>query len=311
MKSKKFFLLTAFITSLFFTACSKDDDNDEIALKPPTIENIEIGSGNNGIGIIGRDFHFEADIVAGNKIEDVQIKILQRSEETYSEEWSLEIVWDEYKGVKNTNVHKHFDIPEDAAEGVYDLVIIVNDTNGTTLEKVMTISIYLPENLPVNPQLGAFSISKNYEFFYREEEFIESHEFAKNDTLSSQVTIGGVKGDGKMYLLLINKAFNHRPESIDEIDFSKAIVYDVFEHQNQEDVYFFSNTIFIPETFTWIRKIPSLIIRAANDNNAPQPNPIDGEKAWTNGTYYFGVVYTNTTHNLSVHHYIEFDVSGF
>lgn len=294
-----------------FAACEKD--NDAVPEKPePTIENIEIGLNNNGIAVIGRDFHFEADIVAGDKIDDVRIKILQKSGETYSKDWSFEIIWDEYKGAKNANVHKHFDIPEDAAEGIYDFVITIHDENGTTLEDVQTISIYLPENLPVDPQLSIFSISKSGSegsgFFYRNGEFIDGNLFSASQVLSSQATISGVKGDGKMYILLINKALNHRPETIDDIDFSKAVVYDVFEHQNEELVYPFSNAVFNAETFTWIRKIPRLTIGAANDNNAPQPNPIDGEKAWETGDYYFGIVYRNTTYNSNFHHYIEFEI---
>lgn len=308
MKKITFFTIATLIMGVFFTACDKDD---EIAPELSTIENVEIGSGNNEIGVIGRDFHFEMDVVAGDKIDDVQVKIQQRSDETYSKDWSFEIEWDQYNGVKNANVHTHFDIPEDAAEGTYDFVIIVNDENGTTLEEVMTISIYLPENLPVDPQLGIFNISKNGDSLYRDGEFLGDNQVANNDTLSSQVSIEGVKGDGRMYILLINKALNHRPETIADIDFSKAIVYDIFEHENEEQVYSFSNFIFDPETFTMVRGLPSLTIGAASDNNAPDSNPIDGDKAWENGNYYFGVVYQNTTYNHNFHHYIEFGVGGF
>lgn len=288
-----------------FTACKKDKQ-PEPELPKPTIDDIEIGLGNNQIGVIGKDFHLNAEILAGDKIENVQVKILPRSGETYAKAWELEITWDQYKGAKNATVHKHFDIPADAAEGTYDFVIIVNDQNGTALEEKMEINIYKAENLPVDPTLSVLSVSVNGSFFYRDGKFaVEGAKLSKNDRFSSQATIDGVKGDGKMYLLLINKKLGHRPESIDQIDFSKAIVYDVYELKGWEQGGSFSNAVFDIKTFTWIRQIPQMIIGAANDNNTPQPGSISGIKAWESGTYYFGVVYKNTTYNMSYFQYIE------
>src|SRR5699024_1346697 len=106
------------ISMLLFNSCSDDDDQQIVQVKP-TIEAIEIGSVNNGIGIIGRDFHFDMDVVAGEALGDIQVKIEGKSDQTYDHKWSFEITWDEYQGMKNTNVHKHFDIPNDAPSGVY------------------------------------------------------------------------------------------------------------------------------------------------------------------------------------------------
>ena len=291
---------------VIFSSC--EDDPDPV-LPMPTIENVEIGLNNNEIGVIGRDFHLNADILAGHKIDLVQVKIEPIAGESYDGTWSFELTWEQYKGAKNTNVHKHFDIPEDAVEGRYDFFLIVTDENGTALEEKRNISIYKAENLPVDPQLELFSVSKNYNFFYRNGDFLEGNQLAANDTLSAQATIGGVKGVGKMYLLLIKKSLNHRPESIDGIDFSKVIVYDVFEHKNEEQAFSFSNAVYDFETFTWTRRIPSLTIGGAVDNNAPQPSPVNGEKSWESGGYYLGVVYTNTTHNMSFFHYLEIELS--
>jgi hypothetical protein len=143
--------LLLFIAS--FTACRKDK---EIAPeKPvPTIENIEVGLNNNEIGIIGRDFRLNAEILAGDKIETVQIKIQQKPGETYTKVWTHEIVYDQYKGAKNATVHKHFDILADAAEGKYDFLIIVSDQNGAKLEVKRNITIYKAENLPVDPAIS-------------------------------------------------------------------------------------------------------------------------------------------------------------
>lgn len=311
MKTKIHNILLLLFAGLLFASC---DVNNEDSPTEPTIDGVEIGSGNNGQGIIGRDFHFDMNVVAGDLIESVQVKIEQRSDETYSSEWSFEITWDEYEGMKNTNVHKHFNIPEEAPEGHYDFLIIVNDQNGTQLEEVRTINIYLPENLPVDPQLSIFNITKNGDFIYRNGEFRGEPQFLKNDTLTSQVGISGVKGDGIMYILLIKKSLGYRPESVDDIDFNKATVYDVFEHENEEEVDTFTNVVIEidPETLDVIivRESPDLTIGANTDNNTPA-NFLDGDKAWVNGEYYFGVVYTNTTHDISFYNYVEFEIEGF
>lgn len=137
------FLLTASI----FTSCRKDDGGSP-ELAQPTIQNLEIGLNNNEIGVIGKDFHFNADVVVSGKIENVQVKILPRSGETYAKAWSHQITWDSYKDAKNTNVHKHFYIPTDAVEGKYDFTVIVNDQNGSKLEVKKSITIYTEANAP-------------------------------------------------------------------------------------------------------------------------------------------------------------------
>ncbi|RXG12180.1 putative protein DUF4625 [Leeuwenhoekiella aestuarii] len=296
MKTTKFLALL-FVSLFTITACTNDDD--EIILEEPTISDVEVGLNNNEIGVIGRDFHLNAELIAGDKIDLVKVSITPKIGEAYTSDWSFEITFDEFKGAKNATVHKHFDIPEDAPEGVFDFIITVTDENGTSLEETRDIKIYAPENLPVDPQLYAM-------YTYKNEMYIEvpsETKFTKKDTLKSQSFISGVKGDGKMYLLLINKKHNHRPESIDNIDFSKAIVYDVSEHKNEEEVFTANNHLYY--------EVPSLIIGATNDNDAPQPNSIEGDKSWDNGEYYFGVVYTNTTYNISVYHYTEITLTGF
>lgn len=304
MKTTKV-IAAVFLFVATFTACKKDKQ-PEPELAMPTIDNIEIGLNNNQIGVIGKDFHFNAEVLAGDKIENVQVKILPRSGESYAKAWELEITWDQYKDAKNATVHKHFDIPVDAVEGKYDFLIIVNDQNGRTLEEKREINVYKAENLPVDPTLSIFNVSVNGSFFYRDGKFAaQGAKLSKNDRFSAQATIEGVKGDGKMYLLLINKKLSHRPESIDQIDFDKVIVYDVYEHNNWEEVESFSNAVYDFATFTWVRQVPPLIIGATNDNNAPQPRVIGGNKAWESGTYYLGVVYKNTTYNMGYFQYIE------
>lgn len=310
MKTIIYLPLILLFTGLLFTSCDVNNENPPVS---PTIENVEIGSGNNGAGIIGRDFHFDMDIVAGDLIENVQVQIEQRSGETYSHEWSFEITWDEYEGMKNTNVHKHFDIPEDAPEGHYDFIIIVNDQNGSILEEKRAVELVDPANLSADPKLYLWSIRNSNGGFHYVNETLENPGnvlFAKNDTLSSDIQIQNVKDDGVIYILLIKKNLNHLPETVDDIDFSKAIVFDVYEHKDEEEVFTFWTTPYDSDLNDYERS-PELTIGAGSDNNAPEPNPINEDKAWENGAYYLGVVYTNTTHDISLHHYIEFEIEGF
>lgn len=284
-------------TSLAITACKKDKTPEPEKPKP-TITNVEVGLNNNEIGVIGKDFHLNADIVAGDKIENIQIKILPRNGETYSKPWKFELTWEEFKGAKNTNVHKHFNIPTDAVEGKYDFFIIVNDQNGSKLEEKRAITIYSETNLPVNPSVALFMMFNNKLPFYINTRFLNENKLKIDDEIKAEVTIDDVKGDGKMYILLINKKLNHRPESIGKIDFSKVIVYDVIEHKDWTSTTSFSNA-------STTKPAPSLKIGANTDNNLPTPSSINGAKVWETGTYYFGFIYHNSTYNMGLFNYVE------
>lgn len=309
LKLNGFRLFTLFFTVGIFSSCS-DDDTLEIELPKPIIEHIEIGSGNNGIGVIGRDFHFDMDVIAGEALGNIQVKIEGKNDQTYDHKWSFEITWDEFQGMKNTNVHKHFDIPSDAPEGDYHFVILVNDQNGTILEVQKEISLIKASNLPVEPMLYLWIIQTDQGDSHYVNELLENPEgvqLSKDEVLTSQIFINNVKDDGKVYILLIKKDANHFPETVEDIDFSKAIVYDVYEHQNEQDVFTFGNVVFDGKGGQ-IRSAPKFTIGALVDNNTPVGNPINSEKSWETGTYYLGVVYTNSTHNLSLHHYLEVQI---
>ncbi|WP_111307876.1 DUF4625 domain-containing protein [Confluentibacter sediminis] len=305
-----FFLLSTFVFTCLLASCSKDDDT-AVPMPIPSMSALEIGSGEHQ-GVIGRDFHFNADVVAGGRIDFIQINIKPKAGETYSHDWSFEIAWDEFKGLKNSTVHKHFDIPEDAPEGTFDFIITITDENGTQLQETHDVNLVDPANLPVDPYLYLwdFYTPNAYQYVNELLQNPEDVTYSQGDVFKSSVTIKKVKGDGKMYLLFIKKSANHLPRIVDDIDFSKVIVYDVFEHENWEDVNAFANIIYDGQGgFT--RPTPEFVIGASVDNNTPEPNPIEGDKAWENGAYYLGVVYTNTTYNISVYHYLEVQINGF
>lgn len=315
MKNNYFKLIFLFALSSFVLSCSNDDEQQA---QKPTIDKIELGLGNNEIGVIGQDFHFNAEITAGDKIKNVEIKIDQISTETYSKVWSHEIIWEQYAGAKNTVVHKHFDIPEDAAEGKYSFLIVVTDENGTKLEDRRTINIYAPENLPLDLKFdfGIDAVDSDFNpirvmyaqrniygsEFYKSEEPINENEF-----LAPIVNVAAIKGDGKMYCLIINKKHNHRPETIASIDFSKAVVADFWEHKNLTKSQSGSNMFnFATNPLTILSS--SIKIGAASDKNFPSPSPVLNLKKWESGQYYVGFIYHNTTYNMTLFHYGEITV---
>lgn len=308
-------IMGLFLAALSFavTGCKKDDDATEPDKTEAKIENIEIGSGNNGIGVIGRDFHLDMDITAATRISSVQVSIKQRAGETYVKSWSFDITWDEFKGTKNTNVHKHFDIEKEAPEGVYDFIIRVVDENGTVKEETHSLELVNPESLPVNPELYSLmleKIGKGYLYILNRGFMIPDDKgYEKGDTLRSMVDIRNVKGDGILYTVLIKKSAGHLPETAKDIDFSKVIVADVREHKDMAALDYFTNYLKLEgQTDHTPQK---LVIGDNHDNNLPDRNTIQGDKAWANGTYYFGVIYTNQTYNMSAHYYIELDITGF
>ena len=294
MKIKNLILSLALITASF-SACKKEGTELE-ALKP-TAENVEIGTANNKRALRGRDFHFNADVLAASKIKDVKLVISQKAGMSYSSNWKFELSWPEYIGVKNTNVHKHFTIPGSAPEGTYDFAVIIQDENGTQLEIKEDLIILDPGNLPVDPKIGRDFVSRNGTLIYYTDVFEEKELiFKKGDEISLHAQVSEIKDDGILYSVLIKKKANYYPESIDKLDLSKVIVVTKVEHRGLGNAGKVStlkliNGVYGGETIT---------VGASMDNNEPSANAINGEKAWESGQYQWVILYKNTTHNISV-----------
>lgn len=294
MKTTQFMAaLLLFMT--IFSACKKDKVID---LAKPTAENIEIGSANGKHALKGRDFHFNADVVAGEKIKSVQLKILQRSTETYTANWKLELTWNEYVGAKNTNVHKHFTIPAEAPDGKYDFYFIVMDENGTKFELKEELLISDPANMPVDPQIGRDMISRNGTLIYYTETWVEPELiFKKGDELKMHARISEIKGDGILYTLLIKKKSNYYPEAVDNLDLGKAIVISKVTHTGLPAASKITTVTQVNGVYGGER----IIIGASQDGNEPLANPINGDKDWESGKYNLVILYKNTTYNMNVY----------
>ncbi len=288
-------LLSALLITTGFSACKKESTYEQ-ALKP-SAENVEIGTANNRRALKGRDFHFNADILAASKIKDVKLVISQKAGQTYSSSWKFELSWPEYSGTKNTNIHKHFTMPIAAPEGTYDFAVIVQDENGSQLEIKEDLNILDPASLAVDPKIGRDFVSRNNKLIYYTDVFEEKELiFQKGDNMTLHAQVSEIKDDGTLYSVLIKKKANYYPESIDKLDLSKVIVVTKVEHKGlgnaaKVSTLKLSNGTYGGETIT---------VGATMDNNEPSANSITGEKAWESGQYQWVILYKNTTHNISI-----------
>lgn len=263
-------MLAAFVMiAAAISSCKKEQ---ETTLPAPTASNVEIGTGNNKRGIIGKDFHLNADVMAGDKIDLVKVIISQKTTETYAAEWHFELEWDIYKGAKNTNVHKHFDIPADAPKGNYLFTLLVTDQNGTKLELTADLTIIAASDLAISPVFNTRTIPA------------DNQVFKKGETITARFSVDGVRDTGTLAAILVKAGSNHSPETVSAIDYSKAIVIGKF-----------TNT----ETPSW-GMYSTITVGADQDYNTPA-SPITGDKAWASGNYYFIMLYENTTHAISIY----------
>jgi hypothetical protein len=280
---------------VFATGCKKEKD-PEIAT--PTASNIEIGTANNKQAIRGRDFHLNADVIAGDKIKGVEIKILQKAGQNYTATWKFELAWDQYNGVKNTNVHKHFTIPAEAPEGKYDFYFIVYDENGTRLELKEDFTILDATSIEVDPKIGRDIFSRNGTMIYYMDTYVEQELiFKKGDEFTAHAQVSEIKGDGILYTILIKRKANYFPESIDKLDFSKAIVISKVAHTGLPN----ASKVSTLKQVNGVYGGESIIIGAEKDGNEPISNLINGEKAWESGKYNLVILYKNTTYNMSTY----------
>ncbi len=124
--------LIVFVT--LFSACNKD-------AAPPSITDFELGYNNSKIFERGSDLHFEANIVAPAKIDRIIVEIHFEGDHKKSGlktevgfEWEFDYTYTSYNGLKNVNLHKHIEIPEDAKAGDYHFHLMVIDMDGNVAE---------------------------------------------------------------------------------------------------------------------------------------------------------------------------------
>ncbi len=150
MKTNRFFALILVLVA-FATACKKDPK----APAAPSISGLEVGINNNGKVFPGNDLHLEAEITAPGLIQEVKVKIHGET----GGGWTFEKVYtDGFKGLKNSTLHEHIDVPESAALGKYHLHLTVTDQWGQVTEEEADLEITID---PDAPTVKNFKVSLN------------------------------------------------------------------------------------------------------------------------------------------------------
>lgn len=272
-------------------SCKKDGETPEAIV--PQVENVEIGYANNKQAIRGRDFHFNADVLAGDKIESVQIKILPKADQTYTSSWKMEIDWSEFIGLKNANVHKHFTVPVEAPEGIYDFSFVVHDINGSKLELKEDLQIFDAANMPVDPIVDRDIFSRNEDMVYYMNTYVENPLiFKKGDKFTARAQIKQIQGDGVLYTALIKRTLNHFPETVEKLDLTKAIIISKVAHKELGPASKVNTYLLVNGAISG----DDIIIGAEKDGLGRE---IDGERQWQSGQYNLVILYKNTTFNVS------------
>jgi hypothetical protein len=293
-------IILLFLFTSILAAC--DEHNDPIPAGP-TADNIEIGYSNNKQAIRGRDFHLNADVIAGDKISSVMVKILQKSSATYSADWKMELVWEEFKGVKNTNVHKHFTIPAEAPEGTYDFLLIVKDENGTKLEIKEDLVIIDVANMPVDPYVDRDIFSRNDTMIYYMNTFVENPlVFKKGDKFTARTQVKQIQGDGVLYTALVKRKLSYFPETVSQLDMSKAIIVAKTQHTGLAP----ASSVSTLKNVNGVWGGDDITI---GDSKDVLGNDISGDKAWESGQYNLVILYHNTSYNVSTFKSIPVTIS--
>jgi hypothetical protein len=128
-------------------SCSKDDE-----VKMPEILEFELGNNNSKTVRAGGYLHIDADILAENGIDVIEIDIHYEGEHVGSLKiagadhgWDFEITYDKFRGLKNTTFHEDIDVPADAKPGEYHFLFRVTDMEGYTASYEDDLIVLAPE----------------------------------------------------------------------------------------------------------------------------------------------------------------------
>lgn len=240
MKTNKIFIAVLCFVAVL-SACKKDKD---VVIAPPTISGLEVGIYNGKVGYVGSDLHLAADIEAAEKIKTITVEIHKES----GTGWEFTKVYDEFAGLKNTEFHKHVDIPATAQLGKYHLHLKVIDMQGkaTEVESELELQVNADNQAPTITVTTAPTANQ---------QFNTGQSINISGTITDNVAVGG-------YLVALVRNDGTEPSQ------SNMIIVDLKYFQDQKQVSFNA----------------SINVGAAYDKQAT-PAKIEGANAWKNGDY--------------------------
>ncbi len=240
---------TILLTSMIlFNACSDDDTNSV-----PEVGEIELGTDDSHIGVIGDDLHVEVEVVAEGTIDYINVEIHQEEEDS-DDAWEFDSTYTEFNGLKNTEFHKHIDIPSEATAGEYHFHFTVVDLDGqsTTVEEELTIQE------PTDSVAPTITVSSAP---------TENAIYSDGETISISGVVTDETALGGLYIGLVREDQNLEDSEVEE---SNTIA--LLHNHDFDD----------PESYTFSA---SITVGASEDNN-DEPNEITGDIAWQSANYY-------------------------
>ena len=133
MKTKKLVAVFTVLLSFMTLSCDKTGP-------APEIDFHEFGYENSKTALAGDDLHMDADILAENKVDRIEIEIHHDEDEhahkkslaelVHSEEWEFDTVYTKFSGIIDPHFHEHIEVPGDAEPGHYHFHFSVTDMEG-------------------------------------------------------------------------------------------------------------------------------------------------------------------------------------
>lgn len=137
--------ISTILLALLLISCEKEG-------AAPEIDFHELGMENSKTVFAGEELHMDAEILAENKVERIELEI--HSEGDYHDkgtsygkpldEWEFDTVYTKFSGVKNPHFHEHIEIPGDAEPGDYHFHFVVTDMEGYQATFEEEIEVLVP-----------------------------------------------------------------------------------------------------------------------------------------------------------------------
>ncbi len=259
----KIIALAYIAIAIVLSSCSRE--NEDPVLAHPVISGLEIGIGNTHTSYIGSDIHIEAEIEAQGKINMVEVEVFKEN----GTGWNIKETFPEFSGQLNTNFHKHIDVPAIADPGTYIFRMKVTDMKGKSTIVNETLELIILED-NISPLIN----------------ITNAPETGKTFQTGENISISGVASDnialGNILVALVRQE-DQIPDSDISATHPKVIVMaDIRDFSSLEIQDFNAN----------------IKVGVAQDN-AWNPNSIQGENGWKSTSYYMVVKTRDASQNFS------------
>ncbi len=225
------------------TSCNKEE------FDAPLISDLEVGVNNSNTAYVGTDIHVEAQVQAEGKIDRIEVHI--HPVNAPNSTWNEDLTFTDAVGLKNTEFHKHIDVPSTAVVGTYHLSLIVIDQLGqaTTEERTLDVKVLDDHIMPVVTVINPTNTN--------------GQTFAAGQTITISGTVTDNIGIAGLYVGLVKVSQGLTDVQVTHLNTITLLHTHDFEEPNE------------------VSFNASIVIGAANDNDTPPK-----AATWTSGEYY-------------------------